>query len=515
MSRLFLFAIGGTGARVVRSLTMQLAAGIDGLDSNTEIIPLIIDYDVANGDKSRALNALVTYAQIHYKLYADGVSNGKLYADNFFMTRITSLNKMGTILPSTDADFQINFGVAGGSHTFEDELNLSAMNINPGLRMTEDLIHTLYDDSGRDQAEAELKLDLNKGFKGNPNIGSVVFHKLKEHIAFKQFENAYAAGDKVFIVSSIFGGTGSSGFPEIVNAIRDSHIGALPNATIGAAVVLPYFALQPMGQNAIANGDTGAIDASSFNAKTRAALGFYAQGLNNKVNSLYYIGDTEQDQYVYSEGQVDQKNEAHIVEFLTASAILDFMKVPGHSIGHQALEFAVIDDKIGQSMQLTDFHQPMHDLLLDNLTVFAMAARFYREVLCGDREKIESKETFYIHYDLSTKLGRDVFLDFEKFIAEGTNTNDWGFYPWLEELNNHKHKLKFFNMKVQTPEIKDDDLRQILAHKKIEVKYGFNPVKDSSILDAINNESKKGPYTEEHFFTVLRKVLKNKYQNNH
>ena len=67
--RLFLFAIGGTGARVVRSLTMMLASGIEGLDSSTEIVPIIIDYDLSNADKTRAVSALEKYSQIHSLLY--------------------------------------------------------------------------------------------------------------------------------------------------------------------------------------------------------------------------------------------------------------------------------------------------------------------------------------------------------------------------------------------------------------------------------------------------------------
>ncbi len=59
--KLFIFAIGGTGARVLRSLTMMLASGIDGLDSSYEIVPLIIDYDLSNGDKTRCVKAIETY----------------------------------------------------------------------------------------------------------------------------------------------------------------------------------------------------------------------------------------------------------------------------------------------------------------------------------------------------------------------------------------------------------------------------------------------------------------------
>ena len=41
MARLFVFGIGGTGARVLRSLTMRMASGVEvGVD---EICPILID----------------------------------------------------------------------------------------------------------------------------------------------------------------------------------------------------------------------------------------------------------------------------------------------------------------------------------------------------------------------------------------------------------------------------------------------------------------------------------------
>ena len=47
--RIFVFAIGGTGTRVLTSLVMQLAAGVRPLDSNGKpirdlsIVPIVID----------------------------------------------------------------------------------------------------------------------------------------------------------------------------------------------------------------------------------------------------------------------------------------------------------------------------------------------------------------------------------------------------------------------------------------------------------------------------------------
>ena len=39
MSKLYVFGIGGTGSRVIRSLTMLLAAGVE---CNDTIVPIII-----------------------------------------------------------------------------------------------------------------------------------------------------------------------------------------------------------------------------------------------------------------------------------------------------------------------------------------------------------------------------------------------------------------------------------------------------------------------------------------
>ena len=44
MSKLFIFGIGGTGERVLRSFTMLLAAGVSSFDQQ-EIYPIILDYD--------------------------------------------------------------------------------------------------------------------------------------------------------------------------------------------------------------------------------------------------------------------------------------------------------------------------------------------------------------------------------------------------------------------------------------------------------------------------------------
>lgn len=323
--RLFLFAIGGTGARVVRSLTMMLASGIKGLDSSsTEIVPVIIDYDLSNADKTRAISALETYSQIHSSLYPDAGKQGVNYSDNFFMTKLTALRYAGVAgAQDLKAEYELFFGPTGTTIKFTDYLGLSSMQAKPNEKLTLDLLNALYDDSEQNDRNAELNLELTLGFKGKPNIGSVVFHELRSTPELQKFFETYnvVKGDRVFIVSSIFGGTGSSGFPEIVNAIRTHQNPNVRDAIIGATVVLPYFGL---GIPDPTTGDTGAVDAGSFASKSVAALTYYHNSLNNKINSLYYVGDENIDAYDYSEGSTRQENRAHVVEFVAATSMIVF-----------------------------------------------------------------------------------------------------------------------------------------------------------------------------------------------
>ena len=69
MSKLYIFGIGGTGSRVLRSFTMMLAAGVKiGVN---EIVPIIIDPDVSNADLTRTVQLMNTYRAIHSELHFD------------------------------------------------------------------------------------------------------------------------------------------------------------------------------------------------------------------------------------------------------------------------------------------------------------------------------------------------------------------------------------------------------------------------------------------------------------
>ena len=517
--RLFLFAIGGTGARVVRSLTMLLASGIDGLDSSTEIIPIIIDFDKSNGDKDRAIKAIDSYVKIHNQLYSDAIQ-GTIYDAHYFMTTIQSLKNTGVVNggPQMQKDYEIIFDQSNNVNEFAKYLGLDGMISNPDEKMTMDLFHVLYDDSEKTSPTTELNINLNVGFKGNPNIGSVVFHELRNLPELQRFFNTFnsSQGDKVFVVSSIFGGTGSSGFPEIVNAIRTDSNAFIKNAVIGSAVVLPYFDVD--SQKSLGGTNTGAINSSTFPSKSVAALTYYSNTINNTVNAIYYVGDENHDAYEYSEGSQSQQNKAHVVEMIAATAVIDFLKKDYSTSDHLALEFGIKDEKQNSSILYTDFYPETQRDVLDKLSSFALGIKFYRDVVCGDRKK-ESKKTAYYSeqaFALGSKLGKGVFESFDQFIDISYNngaSDHWGFFPWLSEIIQHAHKLDLFKFDS------DFELRDILSyqagqHVNFLERFRSSPASDSNFSGAMNAKSRNlQSYSEKDFFKVLHDVAIDIFNN--
>ena len=290
MSKLYIFAIGGSGSRVLRSLRMLMASGIT---TSSDIVPMIIDPDTSNGDLDRTVTLLRLYENIHEDLKFSNHSKSK-----FFFNKITSLgNDRNYLLPL--------IGTAGIN--FDRYLNLGSMSAE-----NQAFTKMLF-------SNANLSSTMDVGFKGNPNIGSVVLNQFTQSNAYLTFENNFVKGDKVFIVSSIFGGTGASGFPLLLKSMRTSSNTDLQGAPIGAVSLLPYFNLKP-------NCDSE-IQADSFVTKTKAALNYYEKNVtgNNTLNDMYYLGD-DFSSYSYDncDGGDGQVNAAHIIELLAALSIIDF-----------------------------------------------------------------------------------------------------------------------------------------------------------------------------------------------
>ncbi len=304
--KLFLFCIGGTGSRVLKALTFLAASGVDIKAS--KIIPIIIDPDSANGDVTRTIEILNKYRDIRLEMGFD--------KNQFFQTEFQTLSSLDAAaddgsLKTTAQGFR--FGIDGTKEGRFREF-LAYDQIQGGNKA---LLSALF-------TEENLNAELKVGFKGNPHMGSIVLNRFSESDDFKFFASRFNENDRIFIVSSIFGGTGAAGFPLLVKNLRSPRVGLknqerIKNASIGAITVKPYFSVKS---------DTDSkVNAGTFISKTKAALEYYHKNLsgNHSLNALYYIGDTETLDYNYNEGEQDQKNYAHLVEFISALSIVDFM----------------------------------------------------------------------------------------------------------------------------------------------------------------------------------------------
>ncbi|MDD4729628.1 MAG: hypothetical protein PHN55_12870, partial [Dysgonamonadaceae bacterium] len=150
MSKLYVFGIGGTGARVLKSLTMLLAAGIEcGVDT---IVPIIIDRDLSNKDLSRTKLLIDNYIEVNK------IAETK---KGFFNTKINLLNN--------ELFLQLN----DNTQKFDDFIGRSTMS-----KENQALMDMLF-------SKETLNLDMAAGFQGNPNIGSVVLNQFDDNDVFK------------------------------------------------------------------------------------------------------------------------------------------------------------------------------------------------------------------------------------------------------------------------------------------------------------------------------------------
>lgn len=363
MSKLFVFAIGGTGERVLRSFTMLLAAGVPAFD-NYDIYPIIIDYDVASGDKERAMKSLKNYVALHDAAFARHGRQG----NQFFGAEIKQVNGL--------KNFVLSYEPMEGEERFREYIGYS--NLNGETVNTKYMLDSMYDTSER--PTTELNLDMTVGFKGNPNIGCVVFHKLKENEGYNSFRTNYNAnqGDRIVIIGSLFGGTGASGIPELVQAIKEDK----PNAIIATTLILPYF--EPKR-----NMD-GAINANLFYSKTKAALNYYKDsGLNDSISAIYYLGDPYPTVVPYCEGGSEQRNNANLVEVLAGLTIAHFAKLPQPNTNREfkfSLEKNIIVDpndvhRLNCRLFINDFDDNTKGAVLKYMTALATAMKYYHDVI--------------------------------------------------------------------------------------------------------------------------------------
>jgi len=456
MAKLYIFAIGGTGARVIKALTMLLACGVKS--NFKEIVPIIIDPDKNGADINRTINILKEYQRIH-----DGC--GDFEKNDFFKTKITTLSE---IIASG-----FRYEVDGTqSSSFKDFIDFG--NMDTPNRYFANLLFS----------NDNLNSNLEVGFKGNPNMGSVVLNQFTRSAAFSAFANNYKPDDSIFIISSIFGGTGAAGFPLLLKNIREGKVVIdenkdpkyhefLKNAIVGAITVQPYFKLGVSSQSR--------IDSQSFITKTKAALHYYSSNVsgNDSLNAMYYIGDTDTPEYPNIEGGRQQKNDAHFVELASALAVIDFgntnnfySTVDGRATNQITFkEFGI--DEGAKTVNFSHLNQATNELIRSNLTAY-----FYFSLFLKDKLKSELKRPyaeFYTNkFDISYLSQNPFYLTLSSF--------NKSFRIWLGEMYRNDEHFRPFSIRV----LKDERTNDVIEAE----------VTDTSIFSVLNDVKERKSFLD-------------------
>ncbi len=425
-NKLYVFGIGGTGSRVIKALTMLLASGVKLDNGFDTVVPIIIDPDTANGDLSRTADILTKYQNILKQ------SGG---GEDLFGTEIKTLTQL-TNANVANLNDNFKFSIDGSGQKFGESIDYNGLDAE-----NKAFIDLLF-------SKENINADMTVGFKGNPNIGSVVLNKIVDSQEYMEFANSFNQGDAVFIISSIFGGTGASGFPLLLKNLRTNDTNRLNSnvistATIGAISYLPYFKVSDNNNN------EKEIDSATFFGKAKAALSYYEHSIfnnSNSVNVFYHIGDNANNNMEYAEGKAEQKNKAHFVELAGALAIIDFVKsVPNIVVNSGTIikEFGVEDgngklkfDSLGQDTK-DKLRAPLSKLYLLDKFIEKSMVELLKSTGSYNGDKGINKDFYNSDFYKSEFIP---FLNYFKEWIDEMNTNDISFNPFHD---NQQHDSLF------------------------------------------------------------------------
>lgn len=476
MAKLYVFGIGGTGARVLKSLTMLLAAGVK-IDTD-EIVPIVIDPDHAAADLTRTIKLMQDYNKIYNR-----IDHNNYNQNIFFGTKINMDIIPGVRMPlqnTENTDFQTYIGLP----LMTDEHGRH----NANYALTKMLF-----------SDKNLNATMEVGFKGNPNIGSVVLNQFVASDEFTNFAASVGQNDRIFIISSIFGGTGASGFPLLLKNLR--AIGeTLPgydnvrNAVIGAISVLPYFNVTP--DNNPDGASRSEIDSATFISKTKAALSYYERNIT-EANALYYIADNISKQYPNSEGGTSQQNDAHFIELAAALAIIDFVSVSDLSTSNGKPDNAIYKEfgikTEAREIAFADLDGITNLNIKKPLTAFTLFCKYLSEQV---RDSYKTQPWAKDHKFDENFLGRSFF---RAELGDFRNA----YMQWLSEMAGNVRSFKPFDLR----EKKEDVFSLITGETPTSIKSLKYMLKSNySLFDAFLNQKQgklKTDGSQEQFFIEL------------
>lgn len=436
----FVLGIGGTGMRCIESLIHLCAMG---MFDDTDIHLLALDTDKDNGNYAR----LKEVKEAYMKVKGVDASQHTALKNTFFSANLHYYDFSPDYEKKSDFKSVFNYGDTKYNNSEQTDLadlvlskNVENFNLRHGYRAQTHLgsmmmYHSILEET-RSNHNSELKNYLSKLIQAS--------------------QNGMA---RVFILGSVFGGTGASSIPIIPQAISKAveimsggAANVLNNAYFGATLLTAYFNFKsPTGtelenQKIIATSDKFALN-------SQVAMMFYEDDATVKstYQKFYMLGTpgVEWDPMAKKKddiketitGGANQRNDSHYVELLAACAALNFFESSESDLQQhkqnndiEYLYRAVNDngklefrDFVGQESEM-EFAKK-----LGMLVAFSFLCNgeddFVESVASGGHKDIMSFE------DISPTQVKDGIKEYFRLFHFSLNKDDSIYEGWLRQLH--------------------------------------------------------------------------------
>lgn len=434
----FVMGIGGTGMRCIESLIHLCGMG---MFDDTDIYLLALDTDKDNGNFARLKEAKESYT----KSKGTDASQRTALKDTFFSANIHYYEFSPNYEEKSDFRSVFNYG--------DTKFN------NPEQTSIADLVLT----------ENVETFNLRHGYRAQTHLGSMMMYhsilesarsngnnQLKSYVQ-KLIQASQNGGARVFILGSVFGGTGASSIPIIPQAISkaaeiisNGAANILNNAYFGSTLLTAYFNFKAPAGEELKNHKIIATS-DKFALNSQVAMMFYNDDTTVKstYQKFYMIGTpgidwnpmAKKEQTETITGGASQRNDSHYVELLAACAALHFLNVPEDELRNQKQTYSTeylyraINDN--GKLEFRDFvGQEMEQEFAKKLGMFTAFS-----ILCnGDDDFVDGVKQGHhkeiVNFtDIDNTQIKDGIKEYFKLFHFSIKSDDYLYEGWLRQLH--------------------------------------------------------------------------------
>ena len=345
-----IITIGGTGAKAGESLVYLMAAGL--IKGSYEIF--MIDKDKNCKNTTDEDEAIKSYQKVHQ------VCNGTDGASPSLAEATLAYETLNFDDLLTDLLVELGIDPTEDERRRADSLRGITKPRGSKNQSNEEALNLVYPKKWQEE-------NLGNGFQGRPFLGTAVFRAIENTTSYKKnalytkIRTVLAQNEtvKIFLIASIFGGTGATFFPNIAKSIRKEFSDKQDKIQISGALMLPYFSLPDQE-----NEQDRIIREEDFHKQAKLAVEQYltannllkqsSDDKNYIFNSLYFMGLSHgKTSEIYSLGGETQKHKLYIMDLYASLAVCDFFNHFDPNVNEKQIIVPVFPNQNTQSIDWT------------------------------------------------------------------------------------------------------------------------------------------------------------------